>query len=78
MTTFHTHASPLPRYHFLDWVRIIAFFLLSITCANVHSALFLPRAVLLTALVPDRRHFPVSRRPRAGGSATRYRMARLG
>jgi hypothetical protein len=52
--------------------------LLSITCANVHNVLFLPRAVLLTVLVPDRRHFPASRRRQAGGSATRYRLARLG
>ena len=52
--------------------------LLSITCANVHSILFLPRAVILTVLVPDRRNFPASRRRQAGGSATRYRLARLG
>lgn len=52
--------------------------LLSITCAHVHSVLFLPRAVLLTVLVPDRRHFPASRRRQASGSATRYRLARLG
>ena len=52
--------------------------LLSITCANLHNVLFLPRAVLLTVLVPDRRHFPASRQRQAGGSATRCHLARLG
>ena len=40
--------------------------------------LFLPRVVLLTVLVPDRRYFPVSRQPIAGGSARRHRLARHG
>ena len=32
---------------------------------------------MLTALVPDRRHFPVSRQHQASGSVTRYRLTRL-
>jgi len=44
----------------------------------VLTDLFLPRAVLLTVLVPDRRHFPAYRRPIASGSARRHRRARLG
>ena len=52
--------------------------LLSKTCTQVCSVLFLPRAVFLTVLVPDRRHFPDCRWPRAGGSARRYRLTRHG
>jgi len=44
----------------------------------VLTNLFLPRAVLTTVLVPDRRYFPASRRPSASGSARRYRLARHG
>jgi len=44
----------------------------------VLTDLFLPRVVLLTVLVPDRRYFPASHRPIAGGSAKRHRLARHG
>jgi len=47
--------------------------LLSKMWAQVLTVLFLPRAVLLTVLVPGRRHFPSSRQPIAGGSARRRR-----
>jgi len=57
---------------------IIMLSLLSRRCAQVLTDLFLPRAVLLTVLVPDRRHFPASRRAIAGGSAGRHRLARHG
>ena len=52
--------------------------LLSRRCAQVCTVLFLPRAVLLTVLVSDRRDFPASRRQVAGGSARRHRQARHG
>ena len=52
--------------------------LLSKTCTQVCNVFFLPRAVLLTVFVPDRRHFPDCRWPQAGGSARRYRPTRHG
>jgi len=61
-----------------DEAAFLAHKLLSRRCAQVLTDLFLPRAVLLTVLVPDRRHFPASRRAIAGGSAGRQRLARHG
>ena len=52
--------------------------LLAKTCAKVRSVLFLPRAVLLTMLVPDRRHFPASRWNQSSGSARHCCLARHG
>lgn len=53
-------------------------FLLSKKCTKVYTNLFLPRAVLVTVLVPDRRDFPACSRNCSSRSATRYRLARLG
>lgn len=52
--------------------------LLSKTCTNVCTVLFLPRAVSLTVLVSDRRYFPACGWNRSSCSATRCRLARLG
>ena len=53
-----------------------AYHLLARTCTKVSSILFLPRTVLATVFVPDRRYFPASRRRLADGSAQRRRWTR--